>query len=47
MKKIIEKVLQEALKKFLDILLNALERMIDADLNGDGTIGGKKDEEQQ
>ena len=41
MKKIIEKVLQEALKRFLDIVLNALERMLNADLDGDGTIGGK------
>jgi hypothetical protein len=43
MKKIIEKILEKALARFLDILLNAFERMLQIDIDGDGTIGGKTD----
>lgn len=42
MKKIIEKILQTALSRFLEILLNGLERMLQTDIDGDGTIGGSK-----
>jgi hypothetical protein len=45
MKKIIEKILQEALKRFMQIILDGLERMLGADLDGDGDIGGKKIDE--
>jgi hypothetical protein len=41
MKKIIEKIMQEALKRFLQIILDALERMLQQDLDGDGDIGGE------
>jgi hypothetical protein len=36
--------LQEALKRFLEIILNALERMLNADIDGDGKIGGQDTE---
>ena len=44
MKKIIDKVLTAALERLFQILLNALEGYLNADLDGDGTIGGKSTE---
>ena len=45
MKKVIEKILEKSLARFLDILLNAFERMLNIDIDGDGTIGGKNETE--
>lgn len=45
MKKIIEKILQKALERFMDLLLNALERMLKIDIDGDGDIGNDKQED--
>ena len=39
MKKIIEKIMEKALARFLDILLNSFERMLNIDIDGDGDIG--------
>lgn len=39
MNKIIEKVLTKTLERLFDILLNSLERWLNADLDGDGKIG--------
>jgi hypothetical protein len=46
MKKVIEKILEKALSRFLDIVLNAFERMLQIDIDGDGTIGGKKEDKE-
>ena len=40
MKKILEKILQDLLTRLKDIFINAVERMVNADIDGDGTIGG-------
>ncbi len=45
MKKIIEKILGEFLKRLLNVLVDALERMLNTDLDGDGDIAGKREEE--
>jgi hypothetical protein len=45
MKKIISKILEKALARFLDILLNALERMLQIDIDGDGKIGDDEEKE--
>lgn len=42
MKKIIEVILKKALERFLDILLNGLERMLNVDIDGDGDIGNQE-----
>ncbi len=46
MKKIIENVLKKALERMFEIILNGLEKMLNADLDGDGDIGEKGSEEK-
>lgn len=42
MKKIIDKIMLNSLTRLFDILLNALEGWLNADLDGDGKIAGKE-----
>jgi hypothetical protein len=42
MKKIIENLLLKYLDKFFELLINALEKMLNADIDGDGDIGNQK-----
>ena len=45
MKKILETLLKKYLEKLFDLLLNALEKLINVDIDGDGVIGKADDKE--
>lgn len=40
MKKLVDKILVKALERLFNLLLDALERWLKTDLDGDGDIGG-------
>ncbi len=41
MKKLVDKILVKALERLFALLLDALERWLKTDLDGDGKIGGE------